>query len=189
MALAVIAAAAPSCGSTATSSASAPWIAFHADPGGSDDPFLVTSDGSRRRRLTHGLEQVATSFWAPDGKRLAFLAPVGSPGVYVVRPDGHGLRRLTSGGGFFDLAWSPDFDAAGGVALRNLLARESSQPAWSPGGTRLAYAVRRNFGPAGNFRVGVMRSDGTGKRLLPPVLYGGRAANSCCPAWQPRGAS
>lgn len=345
-ALTVIAAVGFSCGSTArtSSGASVRWIAFHADPGGSDDLFLTTPDGSRRRRLTRGLEQVASPFWSPDGRRLAFLAPVGSPDVYVIRPDGRGLRRLTSGGGFFDLAWSPDskrlaasrcapptcdlFVLSATQGRPRLLARESSQPAWSPdgrrivflstrdgepeiyvadadgsgqrrltdspgedadaawspdgssiafdskrtgnsqiyvmrpdgsdqrrlvvdgwydaqprwspggrrilftsfrnrdpnlrgignaeievvdadgaelrnlthsrfwegdpawspGGTRLAFAVRRNFGPTGNFRVATMRSDGTRKRLLPPVLYSGRAANSCCPAWQPRDA-
>ena len=320
------------------------WIAFHADPGGSDDLFLTTPTGSRRRRLTRGLEEIATPSWSSDGSRLAFLAPVGYPDVYVVRPSGRGLRRLTTGGGYFDLAWSPDgrrlaisrcqppscdlflLPLAGGRP--KLLARDSSQaawspdgrriaflstrdgqpelyvmnahgsdrrrltdapgedadaawspdgaeiafdskrtgksqiylmradgseqrrlvtdgwndaqprwspdgrrivftsyrnrdpnlrgvgnaeieivdaeatrlrnltrsrfwegdPAWSPDGSRIAYAIRRDFGPTGTFRLGVMRSDGTRKRLLPPVLFGGRPANSCCPAWQPRSA-
>ncbi len=53
--------------------------------------------------------------WSPDGSFIAFTA---DRSLYVVRPDGSGLRRLTDG----------------------------SLPAWSPDGTRIAF-VGGNSGP------------------------------------------
>ena len=70
---------------------------------------------------TGGYPSLVTSFedpvgfvtWSPDGQWLAFnLAPGGgfNEQIYIVRPDGTGLRRLTDGGkanNFLD-GWSPD---------------------------------------------------------------------------------
>jgi len=58
-------------------------------------------------------------------------------------------------------------------------------PAWSPDGRRIAFAVRRDFGPRGTFQLALMNSDGSGRRTLPSVQYAGRPANNCCPAWTP----
>jgi len=68
-----------------------------------------------------GYPSLVTSFddpvgfftWSPDGQWLAFnVAPGGgfNEQIYIVRPDGTGLRRLTDGGkanNFLD-GWSPD---------------------------------------------------------------------------------
>jgi Tol biopolymer transport system component len=48
-----------------------------------------------------GLRGISAVAWSPDGVWLAFvLAPGGGMNtqVYVVHPDGTGLRRLTAGG-------------------------------------------------------------------------------------------
>ena len=53
--------------------------------------YICDASGKRRHRLTqHGGEQPA---WSPDGKYIAF---VNNNGLYVVRRNGHGLRRIAS---------------------------------------------------------------------------------------------
>ena len=109
-------------------------VARMAKVGSAGSPSF-SSDGSRIAFVTNisGLPQVwtmptaggypslVTSFddpvgfvtWSPDGQWLAFnVAPGGgfNEQIYVVRPDGTGLRRLTDGGkaGNFLGDWSPD---------------------------------------------------------------------------------
>ena len=72
-------------------------------PTGGGYPSLVTSFD----------DAVGFVSWSPDGQWLAFnVAPGGgfNEQIYVVRPDGTGLRRLTDGGkaGNFLSGWSPD---------------------------------------------------------------------------------
>ncbi len=69
------------------------WIAFARRSGEDDlysgDIFIVRSDGSRVRRVTHRTGFAPT--WSPDGRRIAFLRR----GVlYTVSPRGTGLRRI-----------------------------------------------------------------------------------------------
>src|SRR4051812_13230964 len=67
--------------------------------------------------------------------RIAFVRTVapGESDIYAINPDGTGLARLTS---------APGAD---------------SDPAWSPGGTKVAFTSDR----AGNEDVYVMNADGT----------------------------
>jgi TolB protein len=47
--------------------------------------------------------------WSPDGNSIAFSAS--SRGIFVIRPNGTGVRQVVAGGEVFnalDLAWSPD---------------------------------------------------------------------------------
>jgi len=124
--------------------------------------FVSRADGSGFHRLIRkGLDPA----FSPDGKRLAFTT---SSGIWIVGIDGHGLRRLTSGG---DLAfdWAPDGKAlvfvrsiatnfyGGGryaIVVKPLRGRahvlvrtgpneddnqELYQPRWSPNGRWIAY--------------------------------------------------
>ena len=93
------------------------------------------------------------------------------PGLYVVAPDGTGLRRLMDGYG--DFSWSPDGTrlayADGGVVTivaadgsgRSVLrtAREAFAPLWSPDGTRIAFGTSSG----GTY---VARADGSGDAML-----------------------
>ena len=70
--------------------------------------WIMNSDGTRNRFLTKG----ATARWAPDGSRIAFVAP-GEPGgqqVWVRYMDADGpatqITRLTESPS--DIEWSPD---------------------------------------------------------------------------------
>ena len=93
----------------------------------------------------------------PPGGWIAFVNPNlgGSEGIYLMSPDGGGLRRISSAVGP-GLSWSPDggrivFTSNPGISVMNadgskvmqLVARGES-PAWSPDGKRIAFSVRPN---------------------------------------------
>ena len=59
----------------------------------------MRADGGRQRRITPwSLDAGDNPDWSPDGRLIVFRAPAsrfeGSQ-VYVVRPDGSGLRQIT----------------------------------------------------------------------------------------------
>jgi Tol biopolymer transport system component len=141
---------------------------------------------------------------SPDGSRLLFSGTVsGVPGVYVMRTDGGGMRRLLSGPSFGEPSWSPDgtrivyvhrppnaqseiwvMDVSGASAPVNLTAdlghTNQSSPAWSPrladGSSRIAFVHT----DAGVQRIGTMNPDGSDKRLL-------TTGDDAEPAWSPDG--
>src|SRR5438477_4352552 len=75
---------------------------------------IVKADGSGLRDLAPSAADQESPAWSSDGKRIAYLSNTSgsdSGDVFVMRADGHGRRRITSGapalltGG---LSWSPD---------------------------------------------------------------------------------
>ena len=70
--------------------------------------FAADADGTKVRRLAQNGRAPA---WSPDGRWIAFEREVNDRRyvtVYVVRPDGTGLRRLSPARVGQDWAWSPD---------------------------------------------------------------------------------
>ena len=139
--------------------------------------------------------------WSPDGRRLAYTAPLRSGEeppweLATVRVDGTHRRRLTRGrpGDDFDAAdWSPDGQTIAysrgqmviegirpdGRGRRVLFGRRlrtiARDPEWSPDGRRLALATDDS-----KLEVVVVRRDGSNPRTVgngeaPVWLPGGRA--------------
>jgi len=76
-------------------------IAFVSNLSGTPQIWTVAASGGFPERVTALDDPVGFAEWSPDGGWLAFsLAPGGGMNeqIYLVRPDGTGLRRLTDGG-------------------------------------------------------------------------------------------
>lgn len=55
---------------------------------------IAKRDGSGERRLVQGVDYFDPPAWSRDGRWIAFTR---SEAVYIIRPDGSGLRRLARG--------------------------------------------------------------------------------------------
>ena len=113
-------------------------IAFARGFGTATDIWVMGADGSRQRRVLRHRGEDFDPTWSPDGRWIAFGGNTSGKqfDIYVVRPDGTGLRRLT----------------------RN----RAGVPAWSPDGSRIAFASGRSGRP----QLYVMNADGTSQRRL-----------------------
>jgi Tol biopolymer transport system component len=131
--------------------------------GGRGQILTANATGGKVRRIAL-LRYGGRPAWSPDGRLVAFsrVDPSGESMIYLVRPDGTGIRRLSEGD---DPAWSPDgkriVTTAGDadtfvrmidVALGSGSDIESltdegigyytyAQPAWSPRGTQIAFGT------------------------------------------------
>lgn len=101
--------------------------------------------------------------WSPDGSKLAVtISEEGNSEIYLMNPDGSGLKRLTNAPGIdTSPSWSPDgkriafvsdrhgnpqifvMDADGGNVQRLTFQGNYNQtPAWSPRGDEIAFTAR-----------------------------------------------
>jgi Tol biopolymer transport system component len=120
---------------------------------------LVASSGGRVRLLTELAGGDMSPAWSPDGRTIVFARPGfnSGDGLYSIRPDGRGLRRLGA-------------------------RKPANEPEFSPDGRRIAYS--HYVFPCGADRcpvaqLWVMWSNGTGSRKL--------ASGFDEPAWSPDG--
>ena len=78
-------------------------ILFDSLRGGKREIYVMDTDGSNVRRLTHNEQRDARPRWSPDGKLLVFQSGTVGPGqqwsdveIYTMNADGPNVHRLTS---------------------------------------------------------------------------------------------
>jgi Tol biopolymer transport system component len=170
------------------------WIVFdRTAPADSFGLWVVSTSGlSGLRRVSADLERAGFPAWSPDGNWIAFSRQEeGSIDwrIWVVRPDGTGLRRLTYGPRDLYPAWSPDskrlaYSSRQGITLFDMATLENhplagtavsflaSDPgvSWSPDGRFLVYNKEYLW---------IIEADGSNNRQLtgPEGVIGRRAAD------------
>jgi len=120
---------------------------------GNTDMYIVPATGGTPRRLTDSPGIDVGGSFSPDGTRIVFESDrSGEQQVYMMNADGTGQRRLTFFGG------------------------RAATPEWSPRGDQIAITYI-----AGNFRIGVMNTEGRNLRLLTDDWQ------DEAPTWSPNG--
>lgn len=122
--------------------------------------FLMSPTGGAVTQLTHVGGYSGTASWAPDGSFLVFSSDGASypekAGVYTIRPDGSGLRRIIP------------------LPVGDTQATWLDAPRISPDGTRVAYTYFRGGTDTRNHFAGetsalwVANVDGTHRQRLTP---------------------
>ena len=89
------------------------WVSFITNLSGVPQVWIVSADGGYPRMVTNSSDPVTQVLWSPARDWLAVtVAPGGglNTQVYLVKPDGTGMRRLTEGGKDNNLidAWTDD---------------------------------------------------------------------------------
>ena len=97
-------------------SADSKRIAFLTNISGSPQVWVISADGGYPEQATALDDPVTAIDWSPSGEWIALqVAPGGglNSQVYIVHPDGTGLRRLTEGGkeNYWLGLWTPDSKA------------------------------------------------------------------------------
>jgi Tol biopolymer transport system component len=155
--------------------------------------------------------------WSPDGRQIAFTSSRGDGGIYLVRPDGTGMRQVFHGESS-DVDWSPDgkeiaFASSRGISILRVSDRTTrlvrrgsdfSLPAWAPNGRKLA-VVRDDPGRfktydgwinSSSYAIYLVDVDGGDARRLLPRHKGSvgdarpgsiGALEETEPAWSPDG--
>lgn len=96
-------------------------IAFISNRTGALKLWVMDTNGSNPRQITHGNDEDDAPAWAPDGVTLAFVSiRDGNADLFTIRTDGSGARRLTTTPG------------------------DDIHPQWAPDGSRILFNSARN---------------------------------------------
>ena len=156
-------------------------IAFHSDPGGRDDTYVMNDRGSDVAAVTDGMETIAQPTWSPDGERLVVACCASQQGqLFVVDgPGAEPMELAPDTPGVVNPAWSPDGStiAFESIADRSLyvvdvsdpvpgtarpLRVSGSGPSWSPDGSRIVFFAEHD----GNLDIYTVAANGTGIEQL-----------------------
>jgi hypothetical protein len=135
-------------------------LAFEFYDGRGTSIYIANQDGTNRRPLTNGLIAALTNpNWSPDNSYIAFTT---TTELYIIKPNGAGLKKLASLGTLTHPTWSPDGkwiafladqetyypeaklyiidkDGENLRALTGPIANNHSRISWSPDGQRLVF--------------------------------------------------
>ena len=148
--------------------------------------FVMNADGTGVHKITHppnGTED-ADPDWSPDGSRIVFtrVPPRGAESIWIVRPNGAGLRRL-----------SPYCPPGGEIPK---CTADDGWPAWSPDGERLAFqrlsGALRPKGATLNdakaiYKDELVVTDPNGRHARTLVWLGPWKGDPQIPSWSPDG--
>jgi Tol biopolymer transport system component len=160
------------------------------DTGRNHEIYVMDSDGNNQINITNNAAADEAPAWSPNGQKIAFHSYRDSQyEIYTMSPNGTGVTRLTTNGGNYEPAWSPDsstivyesngdiyvMDANGSNSTRLTTASgRDSWPAWSPDGNKIVFVSERD----GNKEIYVMNTDGSSQTNLTQST-----ANDWYPAW------
>jgi Tol biopolymer transport system component len=148
-------------------------IVFQAQVNGVDQLFTIHPDGSGLKQITHlvvktnQITGAEAPQWSPDGKLIIFDSgydpkPKQKIGLFTIRPDGHGLKRLPLVTGLYN-----------------------GQPVWSPDAKQIAYTLEAGDRSSDKQGIEVANADGS---LAYALTRGGRIyIFDGDPAWSPSG--
>ncbi len=137
--------------------------------------WVMAADGSGKRRLTTvPADTLAGAAWSPTGRELAFGSWDYSPCTPSSRNCATSELRLV------------DAEIGADRLVTRSRDRGAGAFSWAPDGRRLAYAGALDFGLQAH-TLEVVRSDGTGRRLLVRDDRQVRDAWLTGVAWSPRG--
>jgi len=173
-----------------------PLIAFHSDPAGRDDTYVMTPRGREPIAVTDGMETIARPSWSPDGTRLVVECCTSAHGRLFLL-DGPGVEPVELAPGLAGAsapAWSPDgsriafesvadrsvyvVDVGGAEPRAPVELVPGAGPAWSPDGSGIAYFAEVD----GNLDIYTAGSDGTDVTRLTDD-----PAADHSPLWSPAG--
>lgn len=157
------------------------FLSGRADGGKFVGLFVMESDGSNPRRVSNWRAMGtlnARPAWAPNGVHIEIEGFTAS--MVAWSPD---FRQIA----FVDMGDSDNqvikiLDVAR-LTTRALTKGQSSRPAWSPDGKRIAYQLREGINETDPWEIYVVNVDGTGNMNLTR----NPKADDQCPTWSPDG--
>jgi Tol biopolymer transport system component len=176
-------------------------IAFESNRDGNWEIYVMNADGTAQTRLTNNAADDHTPAWSPDGSKIALYRD--GARIWVMNADG---TAPTNVGGRYGPAWSPDgakiafsdaypcdltiltgtycsgiftmnADGTGEHQLTSASSPGEVAPAWSPGGSKIAFASDRDHYPD----IYVVSADGATTWRLTYSTWGWNSL----PAWAP----
>jgi len=180
-------------------------ITFHSDEGGTEDIWILSSNGDIHERLTRDNSIEHNPSWSPSGDRIAFqvFKEDSSWDIWVMKSNGEDARQITSDPGAdmnpswssdgLSLAFDSDRDGDGEIFIvtniqdvfsdspPNLIqltlnSWEDEYPTWSPDGSRIAFQSSRR----GNWDLFEIGIDGSNLN----IILDSPARRSCHQDWK-----
>jgi Tol biopolymer transport system component len=160
-------------------------IAFTRKNTGSGDIYSIAVDGTGLKQLTSTPNIEDEAEWSPNGQKIAFSrnecdlgSNAGGPCVWTMNASGGGETLLTPEERLGECDPATTLEGYGHR-------RHSTQPTWSPDGTKIAYAGYFNVcsQTGGGGDIWVMNADGGGK----VNIVGDASKTERQPSWSPDG--